>query len=153
MKKVKQDNIVWCHINHVTIQKGNVHKTPDDNSWNRSKHCQVSSWGQVLFRNVNNLPAVLPSPAKFPSKFFIRQCMNLAGCKLSMRTAWLVMCNDLGAARARYVPSDKVRYNFTAVRTLLPLFPSSVNRTCLIAHPFAILSHCLICIFCTGLLI
>lgn len=84
---------------------------------------------------------------KFPLRFCIRQSMNLVSCKLSMRTAWLAACSDLGAARARPVPSDQTRYNFSAVMTLLLLFSSTVNLTCLLAHPGAVLSHCQICIF------
>lgn len=61
---------------------------------------------------------------KFPLRFFIRQSMNPVSCKLSMRTAWLAACSDLGTAKARPVPSDQTRYNFSAVTKLLLLFSS-----------------------------
>lgn len=63
-------------------------------------------------------------PCKFPLRFFIRHYMNLVSCKLSMRTAWLAACSDLGTARAGPVPSDQSRYNSSAVTTLLLLFSS-----------------------------
>lgn len=61
---------------------------------------------------------------QFPLRFLIRQYMNSVSCKLSMRTAWLATCSDLGTARARPVPSDQTRNNFSAVSTLLLLFSS-----------------------------
>lgn len=118
----------WCYIKHnvTTPMKRDDRKTPDDNPWGRSPFSQFSA--------PKDLSLPLPKceqfdncstfSCKLPSRFFTRWYTKPVSCKLNMRTAWLAACSDLGTARARAVPSNKTRYNLSAVTTLLPLFSS-----------------------------
>lgn len=117
-----------CYMKHnITIQKKqDDHKSPDDNPWCRSPLGQFSGPKELslALQKCEWFDNCSTFSCRLPSRFFIRRYMNLVSCKLSMSRAWLAMCSDLGTARARAVPWNKTRYNFSAVTTLLPLFSS-----------------------------